>query len=47
MLIESVYVLDQVGQGEPHLVLLSVEEPGTCLPMQIYDQIEDQLEQSK
>ena len=45
MLIEGVDVLDQVGQGEPHLVLLGVEEPGASLPMQIDDQVEDQLEQ--
>ena len=44
VLIEGVYVLDQIGQREPHLVLLGVEEPGTRLPMQVDEQVEDQLE---
>lgn len=47
VLIEGVYVLDQIGQREPHLVLLSIEEPGARLPMQVDDQVEDQLEKPK
>jgi hypothetical protein len=41
MLIEGIYVLDQVSEGEPHLILLSIVKPGTSLPMKIDNQIED------
>ena len=47
MIIESVDVLNDVSQGEPLLVLLSVEKPCTCLPMQIDYQVKDELEESQ
>ena len=37
-------VKDQVNQGKPLLILFGVIEPGTCLPMKVDNQVEDQFE---
>jgi hypothetical protein len=45
MIIEGPYVHDEVGDWKPLSILLSVEEPGARLNVNIDDQIENQLEQ--
>ena len=45
MLVKGVYILDQVCQGEPHFVLLSIVEPGAGLPMKVNNQVEDKLKE--
>jgi len=41
LLVEGPVLADDVRQGEPHDILLSIVEPGTSLQMEVDKEIED------
>jgi len=45
VVVEGVYVLNDICEGKPSAVLLGVEEPGTCLDVEVHDQVKDHLEE--
>lgn len=45
VVVEGVHALDELGDREPHAVLLGIEEPGTGLPVEVDDEVEDELEE--
>ena len=45
IIVEVVKLLNDISEGEPSAVLLGVEEPGTCLDVEVHDQVKDHLEE--
>ena len=45
VVVEGVYVLNDICEGKPSAVLLGIEEPGAGLDVEVHDEVEDEFEE--